>query len=57
MQSLFSPDYGAAKSHIAELTKEREDFVAASFSQAASIASLEKQVASPQKTLALKAVA
>ena len=33
--NLFSPDYGAASNHIAELVKEREDFVLASRAQAA----------------------
>ena len=52
MTFLFSPDYGAASSHIAELTREREDFVAASMAQAASIAALEKQVAALKDDLA-----
>ena len=42
---LFAPDYGAASAHITELQREREDFVAASVAQAASISSLEKQLA------------
>ena len=42
---LFAPDYGAANAHIAELQREREDFVAASVAQAASISALEQQLA------------
>lgn len=42
--SFFGPDYGAAQSHINELMAEREDFVAASVSQAQTIAELRKQV-------------
>ena len=42
---------GAASSHIAVLTREREGFVEASRSQAASIANLEKQVAALKEDL------
>ena len=52
--NLFSPDYGAASSHIAALTQEREDFVAASIAQATRIAALEKQVRKGKASLTLE---
>ena len=43
--SLFSPNYGAAQTHITELMAEREDFLAANKAQAARIANLESELA------------
>ena len=46
---MFGPNYGAAQSHIAELMKEREDFVAArdtlALTGAASISAQDKATA------------
>ena len=41
--NFFTPNYGAASSHIAELVKERDDFLEASRFQAARIQALEKE--------------
>ena len=38
---MFSPNYGAASSHIEKLMAEREDFVAAAKSQAHRIKDME----------------
>ena len=50
--NLFSPNYGAAAEHIAELMREREDYAEASKAQAARIMALEKRVASLEEDLA-----
>ena len=42
--SLFSPNYGAAQAHIAELMAEREDFIKANKAQAARISTLEAEL-------------
>ena len=47
--NLFTPNYGAASSHIAELMKERDDFIDASRHQAARIQELEQEKVSLQE--------
>ncbi len=47
----FSPDYGAANEHIAELMKEREDFIEASKVQAERIRTLQATVATLREEL------
>lgn len=55
MVSLFTPNYGAASSHIAELTAERDDFIDANRTQAARIRHLEQLVASLKEDCAAQA--
>ena len=44
MAGLFTPNYGAASSHIAELTAERDDFIEVNRTQAARIRHLEAAI-------------
>ena len=49
--NIFQPNYGAASTHIAELMKERDDFIDASRAQAARITALEEENAALQEDL------
>lgn len=55
MASLFTPNYGAASSHIEELMREREDFVEANRTQAARIQQLERANATLKEDAAASA--